>query len=88
MDIYNKLNNKICSVKNIGAINTCVDIFKTKLFLTSNIYTNKNEEIINKNGFINISYKNNKLILQENINKETNLIFNIINNIFTAIKFI
>ena len=88
MDIYNKSNNKICSVKNIGAINTCVDIFKTDIFLTSNVYTNEHKEIVNRNGFININYKNNKLIFTNLINNKTNIIFNIINNIITGIKFV
>jgi len=87
MDIY-KSNNKICSVKTVGAINTCVNIFGVDLFINSKKYDSKNEEIIYKNGFIYINYKKDKINVKNVINSKTNIIFNIINNIITAIKFL
>jgi hypothetical protein len=87
MDIY-KSNNKICSVKNIGAINTCVDIFGNNLFLDSNNYISKNENIKYRNGFISINYKNDKINIKSVYNNKTNIIFNIINNFITGIKFV
>lgn len=92
MDIY-KSNNKICSVKNVGAINTCVDIFSSNLFLDSKKYIAKNEEINYRNGFIYINYKNkkdkkDKLNITNVMNTNTNLIYNIVNNIITGIKFV
>jgi len=87
MDIY-KSNNKICSVKNVGAINTCVDIFGANLFIDSKKYYSNNEEIIYRNGFIYINYKKNKINIKNVINKNTNIIFNLINNIITVIKFL
>ena len=89
MDIYDKkFDYKICSVKNVGAINTCVDIFGAKLFIDSKNYVNKNEEIKYRNGFIYINYKNDKINIKNIMNTKTNLIYNIINNIITAIKFL
>jgi len=89
MDIYDKkFDYKICSVKNVGAINTCVDIFGAKLFIDSKYYNSKNEEIIYRNGFIYINYKKNKLNIKNVINNKTNIIFNMINNIITTIKFL
>jgi hypothetical protein len=89
MDIY-KSSNKICSVKNVGAINTCVDIFSNNLFLDSKKYASKNEEINYRNGFIYIIYKNKKdnINITNIVNTKTNLIYNIINNIITGIKFV
>jgi len=87
MDIY-KSNNKICSVKNVGAINTCVNIFGIDLFIDSKKYDSKNEEVIYKNGFIYVNYKNDKINIKNVINTKTNLIYNIINNIITGIKFV
>ena len=89
LDIYNKkFDYKICSVKNVGAINTCVDILGANLFIDSKYYYSKNEEIINRNGFIYINYKNDKINIKNVINSKTNIIFNVINNIITAIKFL
>ena len=89
MDIYNKkLNYKICSVKNVGAINTCVNIFSSNLFIDSKKYYSKNEEIIYKNGFIYVNYKTDKINLKNIMNSKTNIVFNIINNIITGIKFV
>ncbi len=89
MDIYDKkFDYKICSVKNVGAINTCVDIFGANLFIDSKYYDSRNKEIIYKNGYIYIYYKNNKINIKNMINSKTNMIFNVINNIITAIKFL
>ena len=91
MDIYDKkFDYKICSVKNVGAINTCVDIFSNNLFLDSKKYASKNEEINYRNGFIYIIYKNKKdnINITNIVNTKTNLIYNIINNIITGIKFV
>jgi hypothetical protein len=87
MDIYNS-NNKICSIKNVGAINTCVDILGSNLFIDSKKYYSKNEEIKYRNGFIYINYKKDNINLKNVINTNTNFIFNIINNIITGIKLI
>jgi hypothetical protein len=87
MDIY-KNDYKICNVKNVGAINTCVYINKINLFLsTDDYYYVKNKKIIKKNGFIKINYKNNNLIVKQVINNKTNLIFNLINTVYTGVKF-
>jgi hypothetical protein len=86
-DIY-KDKNKICNIKNIGAINTCVYIQYVNLFLTTTKYYSENKEIIKKNGFININYKNNKLIIKEIINPKTNIIFNTINTVYSGLKFL
>ncbi len=89
MDIYNKkFNYKICSVKNVGAINTCVDILSSNLFIDSKKYYSKNEEIRYKNGFIYINYKNDNINLINVMNSKTNIFFNIFNNIITGIKFV
>jgi hypothetical protein len=89
MDIYNKkFNNKICSIKNVGAINTCVDIFSSNLFLDSKNYVSKNEDIKYRNGFIYINYKKDEIIIKSVMNTRTNLIYNIINNIITGIKLV
>ncbi len=89
MDIYNKkFDYKICSLKNVGAINTCVDIFSSNLFLDSKDYVSKNEEIKYRNGFIYINYKNDKINIKNIMNTKTNLIYNIINNIITAVKLV
>jgi hypothetical protein len=89
MDIYNKKSNsKICSVKNVGAINTCVNIFGIDLFIDSKKYDSKNEEVIYKNGFIYVNYKKDKINIVNIINTKTNLFYNTINNIITAIKFV
>jgi len=87
IDIY-KSNNKICSVKNVGAINTCVDIFGANLFIDSIKYYSKNEEIKYRNGFIYINYKNNNINLKNIINNKTDIFFNVINNVITGIKFV
>jgi len=87
MDVY-KSNNKICSIKNVGAINTCVDIFGTNLFIDSKKYYSKNEEIKYKNGFLYINYKNNKIKIKSVINKKTNIFYNIVNNFITGVKFV
>jgi len=87
MDIY-KSNKKICSVKNVGAINTCVDIFSNNLFLDSKYYDSKNEEIKYRNGFIYIKYKNDNINLKNVMNSKTNMFFNVINNIITGIKIV
>ncbi len=86
IEIY-KDDYKICNVKNIGAINTCVDINKINLFLSTDDYYIKNKKIIKKNGFINISYYNNNLIVKHIINNKTNLIFNLINTVYSGLKF-
>jgi hypothetical protein len=86
MDIY-KSNNKICSVKNVGAINTCVDILSSNLFIDSKKYFSKNEEIRYRNGFIYINYKNDNINLKNVMNSKTNIFFNIFNYIITGIKF-
>ena len=89
IDIYNKkFDYKICSLKNVGAINTCVDIFGNKLFLDSKNFGSKNEEIKYRNGFIYINYKNHKINIKSVLNIKTNLFYNIINNIITGIKFV
>jgi len=89
MDIHNKkFNHKICSIKNVGAINTCVDMFDINLFLDSKKYDSKNEEVIYKNGFIYVKYKNNKINIKNIMNTKTNFIYNTVNNIITAIKFV
>jgi hypothetical protein len=87
LDIY-KDKHKICNVKNIGPINTCVNTQYVNLFLTTTKYYSENKEIIKKNGFINIKYKNNKLIIKEIINSKTNIIFNSINTIYSGLKFL
>jgi hypothetical protein len=87
LDIYDD-DYKICNVKNIGAINTCVFIQYVNLFLTSTKYSFKNEEIIKKNGFININYKYSNLIIKEIINPKTNIIFNTMNSIYSGFKFL
>ena len=89
MDIYNKkFDYKICSIKNVGAINTCVNIFGVNLFLDSKNHDSKNEEIIYKNGFIYVNYKTDNINLKNIINSKTNMFFNVINNIITGIKFV
>jgi hypothetical protein len=87
MDIY-KSNNKICCVKNVGAINTCVNIFSVDLFIDSKKYDSENQEVIYKNGFIYVKYKNNKINIKNIMNTKTNFIYNTVNNIITAIKFV
>jgi hypothetical protein len=87
IDIH-KSGNKICSVKNVGAINTCVDIFTNDLFIDSKKYYSKNEEIKYRNGFIYINYKKDNINLENVMNSKTNMVFNVINNIITGIKFV
>jgi hypothetical protein len=87
MDIY-KSKNKICSVKNVGAINTCINIFGVDLFIDSKKYVAKNEEINYRNGFIYVIYKNDNINLKNIMNTKTNFIYNTVNNIITAINFV
>jgi hypothetical protein len=87
IDIY-KSGNKICCLKNVGAINTCVDIFSNDLFIDSKKYYSKNEEIKYRNGFIYINYKKDNINLENVMNSKTNMVFNVINNIITGIKFL
>jgi hypothetical protein len=87
LDVY-KDDNKICAIKCIGSINSCVIIGYVNLFLSSSNYHLKNKEIIKKNGFININYKNNNLIIKEIINDKTNIIFNTINTVYSGLKFL
>jgi hypothetical protein len=85
-DIF-KDNNKICTIKCIGAINSVKALGSVNLFLSSRKYHLKNKEIIKKNSFININYKNNNLIIKQTINNKTNIIFNTINTVYLGLKF-
>lgn len=87
LDIY-KDDRKICNIKNSGPINSYINLgVKNMVLYTNNNYHIKNNEIIKNNGFININYKNNNLIIEDIINNKTNIIFNIINITYTRLKF-
>jgi hypothetical protein len=85
---YYKDKNKLLTIKNVGAINTVIDIFGVNFIPNSSIKGIELEsETIRQNGFVSINYSNGKIKVKDIINKK-NILFHLMNSIVSAKEFI
>lgn len=89
---YTYKGKKLLTIKNVGAINTVIDIFKVDFILKTALPEIKlKESTIKQNGFIDISYKtvkkNNKIEVKDIINKK-NILYHLANSIVSAKEFL
>jgi hypothetical protein len=85
---YFKNQRQILEIKNVGAINTVVDIFSVNFILESKISDiTLQSDTTMQNGFVSINYENKKIRIEDIINKK-NILYHLGNSVTSAKEFI
>lgn len=87
--IFSYKNKDICEIITCGPINTVPELFKNEIFLNTKIDKIKIKNISYElvNNFIKIKYKNNIIIVKNNIEKK-NIFFYILDNLINVFNLI